>query len=262
MVDPGDKPPDIDIRFGVGEIGPECAVEGPYRVGPCGFEFAMPGVARYACVGDRVLIAPEPGASEADIATMLVATVLPALLWASGEIVLHAAAFVDPRHARAIAVAGPSGTGKSTLLAQAVAAGARVIADDSVCLRASVASGLPGGWYDPLVAGKAERRFNPVPAAVQLAEHPLAHILILTPGLDVPRVLRGADAVKALLDNRHRPRIARLMGHEPALLSKLAAICASIPIIAVPLRSDDIVPSRSDNIISSWRGIFDIGDEL
>lgn len=254
MVDPDEQPPDIDIRFGAGDIGPERAAEGPYRVGPHGFEFAMPGVARYVCVGNRVLVAPEPGANEADIAAMLIATVLPALLWARGEIVLHAAAFADPRRARAVAIAGASGTGKSTLLAQAVAAGACVIADDSLCLRASVASGLPGGWYDPLVAGETERRFNPVPAAAQLGEHPLGHILILTPGLDAPRALHGADAVKALLDNRHRPRIARLMGHEAALLPKIGAICGSIPIFAVP--------SRSDDIVSSWRDIFDIGNEL
>lgn len=246
-----DDEPEIEVTFGSGAIGPETGAEGPYRVGSYGFEFAMQGIARFVCLhGAHVLIEPAPAASEDGIAAMLIATVIPALLWARGDMVLHAAAFADPRFERAVAVAGPSGAGKSSLLARAMAADARAIADDSVRLRRDdhsvSASGLPGGWYGPVRTDDEQRRFSRVRSSAQLSECPLGHILILTPGLAAPLRLRRADAFKALLNNRHRPRIARLMRREAAMLPKIAAICSAIPVIAVPMRRYDVIASLAD----------------
>ena len=68
---------------------------------------------------------------------MLMATALPAALWMRGETVLHAGAVLLPGMTHAVAFAGASGSGKSTMLRALLEHGARLVADDTVCVRAA-----------------------------------------------------------------------------------------------------------------------------
>lgn len=231
-------PADIEIEFGVTPRWAERVAWGPYRVADADlFEFAMPGLARFTCTGRRrVTIDPEKGADRAAIAVMLIATVIPALFWARGEIVLHAAAWAPPGGGSGIALAGVSGIGKSTQAARAMGRGAYLIGDDTIRLRAVggavLASGLPGGLFVRRPAEDGERDFVPSPPGRQWVEHRLGALLVLDPAVARPSRVSGPRALAALLRHRHRPRIAALLGTEPAFLDSLAHIAGSLKIVS------------------------------
>jgi hypothetical protein len=127
-----------------------------------------------------------PNADVSEIEALLVATALPAILWMRGRFVLHAAAVLMPGRDAAIAIAGPSGVGKSAALAQLIVRGAAVLADDSVSVAVGasglIASGLPSVYFvrsdDSTNAGRGPARtLDPVGARrrhrmVQLARTP------------------------------------------------------------------------------------------
>jgi len=171
-------------------------------------------------------------------ANFLIATALPALLWMRGEIVLHAAAAVLPGAAGAIAIGGASGTGKSTVLRQLVAAGASVVADDSMCLRFTgtdvTVSGLAGGYFVAGADKDTARRLETVPPEHQIRAAPLAGLVMLgarlSSGAPVFHSLRGVAALEALLASRHRPRIPALLGNNKAMLPVLARLSETLPI--------------------------------
>nr|WP_299856600.1 hypothetical protein [Sphingomonas bacterium] len=234
-----ESPPDVEIVYATTPPGDAGRVWGPYRVtSPDQFEFTMPGLARFICLARcRILVDPVPGADQAHLSNMLIATVLPALLWARGDVVLHAAAFTLDGANRAIAVAGASGSGKSTVLARALTMGAYQIADDSICLRvqddAAMASGLAGGHFERMDDDGA-RMFRPVPPRQWRAAGRVGALLVLQPGTVRPRRLSGVDAIQALLTHRHRPRIIALLGMEAASLSTMAMIAQTVPVVAIP----------------------------
>lgn len=223
---------DLDIALGTAALVNPGEADGPYRLGRDSFAFAMPEVARYVCTRTRIVVDEAPGACRDHVAAMLVATVIPAVLWMRGDVVLHAAAAILPGATQATAVLGQSGSGKSTLLARVVSAGARLVADDSIRLHRANGeiriSGLAGGFFGPLANG-AERRFHPVPYERRCAEAALGGIVVLD---DRPcGRLTGADAVTALLTHRHRPRIARLLGIDHHALAMLTAVCIGTPLV-------------------------------
>lgn len=171
-------------------------------------------------------------------ASYLIATALPALLWMRGEIVLHAAAAVLPGAAGAIAIGGASGTGKSTVLRQLVAAGASVVADDSLCLRFSGAamtvSGLAGGYFVAEADNDSARRLEIVPPEYQIRAAPLAGLVMLgarlSSGGPAFQALSGVAALEALLTSRHRPRIPTLLGNNKGMLPVLARLSETLPV--------------------------------
>lgn len=207
----------------------------PYRVASVDrFDFTVPGLARYTCIDrNRIVVDALPGADDAHVSEMLIATSLPALCWARGGIVLHAAAAVFPGFEAAIAVAGPSGAGKSTWLAAAVREGARVVADDALHLQIVdgrvIASGLPGGWFRRYGPLDHEREFQPVPRDSQCAAAPLGAITVLDAW--PARRLSGTQGVAALLRSRHRSRVPRLLGLEARLLAELGMIAQSVAVL-------------------------------
>lgn len=220
-----------------GSAGPWQVVteDPPYRVASVDrFDFTVPGLARYTCIDRRrIVVDALPGADAVHVSDMLIATALPALCWARGGIVLHAAAAVFPGSEAAVAVAGPSGSGKSTWLAAAVREGARVVADDALYLQIVdgqvMASGLPGGWFRRYGPRDDEREFCPVPPGRQCAAAPLGAIMVLDEG--PARRLPGTEAVAALLQARHRPRVPRLLGLEAGLLADLGVIAQSVAVL-------------------------------
>lgn len=200
--------------------------------------FTAPGVAEYRCRPDRIQVTPHPAASETEIAALLIATALPASLWMRGRFVLHAAAARLPGRDRAIAVAGASGSGKSTILARIVAAGGSIVGDDTIVIdavdRPGEASGLAGGYF--LGGGQgAARTFHPVPRERSLASAQLGAILVLSHG-DAQAFgrLTPVEAVAQLLAHRHRPRIPALLGRHAAILADSTLLARTIPLYSWP----------------------------
>lgn len=91
--------------------------------------FRAPGVGRYLIEGGRrIVYAPEPGASEAEVRLFLLGSCIGLLLAQRGLLVMHGAA-VDIA-GRAVLCVGRSGAGKSTLAAAFQRRGHRVLSDD------------------------------------------------------------------------------------------------------------------------------------
>lgn len=209
-------------------------VVGPYRLCPEGLCFEAPGVARYLCTEEQIVVERASCARDDLVGGFLVATALPACLWMRGEFVLHAGAIMLPGSDAAVGIAGASGSGKSVVLSQLVDTGGKLVADDTLTLGpeapGAVASGLPGGY----MLGRDPRVFHAVPPATSLRSAPLGALAILRLPRDPNRVgfsrLTGADAVAALLANRHRPRIPALLGLERAHLALLAELASQLPI--------------------------------
>lgn len=224
----------IDIDIALGEIAEGGEAIGPYRLQADALVFEAAGVARFRCQARSITIAPIGAASDEAIAGFLVATALPATLWTRGDLVLHGAAAQLPGAAGVVAILGPSGSGKSTVLSRLVASGARLVADDSIRVTKAAAgfeaSGLAGGYF----LGGAPRVFHRAPAGSRLTAAPLIGIAVLDPlrSGEGPAIhqLGALDAVQALLGNRHRPRIPRLLGLEPGLLDRLGALTRALPV--------------------------------
>ena len=228
--------PDIDIVMGDAALAGPARALGPYRLAGDALLFEMAGVAHYRCeAGERITVECAAGASESAVTGYLIATALPALLWMRGDIVLHMAAVVLPGMSGAIAFGGPSGIGKSTIVHQLVAAGAKMVADDTICVRfegqTPVVSGLPSGYF---LADADIRAFRKVPAEQRLSWAGLAAVVMLGPrkssGIAAFHVLNGVSAFEVLLAGRHRPRVPTLLGRNEALLPVLARLSGNLPL--------------------------------
>ncbi len=199
--------------------------------------FAPPGVALYRCTDRVITIHPLPGASEDAVDALLVATALPAVLWRQGAFVIHAATIVAKGDDAALAIAGQSGVGKSTLAAEFLAHGARLVADDSIAVRTGpepVCAGLAGGYH--LGADGETRSFHAVSQATACQSAPLRTIVVLDddPDLTIGTRLTGVAAVEALLANRHRAIVARQCGLEARSLRDAASLARSVAVYRWP----------------------------
>ena len=216
--------------------------------------FEPPGAARFLCDRDSIAFERLAGASDRMIGGFLIATALPAVLWMRGEIVLHAAAAILPGASEALAIMGASRSGKSTVLRALIAMGARILADDTVCVRRTAAgieaSGLPGGYF----LGDRPRTFHPVGHGVDTA--PLAGIMLLNPRTgeepDI-RKLPRIEALTGLIAHRHRPRIPMLLGRREALMVELAELAGVLPMHTWRRREGDAALSPEE--IARLRGL-------
>ena len=199
-----------------------------------GLRFMCPGVAAYRIAPDAIAVAPDPAAAPDMVSAMLVATALPACLWLRGGFVLHAAAARLPGGG-ALAIAGGTGSGKSTILAQLVAAGAALVGDDTIVFDAAngrQASGLGGGWF----AGSGEdgeRSFVAADAARALAAASISAILVLDTRVPEQGGVARLDPVAAvahLLASQHRPRVPAILGRVGATLRHATLLAGQIPV--------------------------------
>src|ERR1700744_1064503 len=223
---------DLEIRYGSARLSEAQIEEGPDRYAPGELLFEMPALARYLCCDGRLIVVePAPGASLTDIGDMLVATALPALLWMRGAMVLHAAGIVPDGCAAAIALCGPSGSGKSTVVRDLLSHGGRIVGDDTLRLRVAPsgvpASGLPGRFCWSGEAGLTRVGHVVAPSDI-LASAPLRCLFVLTlprssSGFRFER-LQGVGALQAVLAQRHRPRVPRIIGMEQAYLAQFAML--------------------------------------
>lgn len=251
LCDDGNGAPAIEIV--PGRVSAEDGGSFWRRAGP-DLTYAFPGVVRFRCEAQRIVADLAAEADPLLAAELLVANALPAALWRAGAFVLHAAGVVLPGANRAIAIAGGSGSGKSTVARFLVAAGARLVGDDSlrVDLTAGGArvSGLAGGTFAPIAADRT-RSFVPVRAEQSLRAVPLGAVVVLTergatPGLARTEKLR---AVELLLAHRHRPEIPALLGRREEVLAQTAALARSVP-VATWTRAADRSDTTADEVVA------------
>lgn len=236
------------VRVEAGEIDEvpltECVrADSPYTLHrDRSLTFTAPGVARYRCHPDgRMLVGAEAGADPADVVALLMATALPALIWLNDQssLLLHAATVVLPGRSRAVAIAAPSGGGKSTILAQLVAYGGSVVSDDVIRVRVedgrALACGLPS--FISLRTGSSDRlgavrTTQVVPPEQRLADAPLGAVVVLERAPSGSRsawcALPAGASVGELLGHRHRRRVPALLHTERASLAGAAAVVRSV----------------------------------
>ena len=187
----------------------------------------------FRCFADRIEIAPGEPLDFEDLGALLVANVLPALLWQRGAFVLHAACVSLP-NGLTIAIAGPSGTGKSRLAASFVEGGAQLIGDDSLALSISdgsvLASGLPGGWFS---RGKDSPNRELVSTPVGQAGGTIKLDVLAVLGEAGPDSAQLAPlaALECLMQNRHRPQVPALLGLQGQVLDHAVTIARRLPLV-------------------------------
>lgn len=102
--------------------------------------FRVVGVGRFAVAADDlVLLDPEPRSDPRRLEMVVSGGLAAALAWRRGMVVLHAA--VAARQGKAVAFAGPSGVGKSTLALRLAERGFDILSDDVCAASMSTFSG-------------------------------------------------------------------------------------------------------------------------
>jgi len=196
--------------------------------------FSPPGVGQYRCLPDRIDVAPNSACDNDELTALLIATALPATQWMQGSFVLHASAVVLPGRSGAIAIAGVSGSGKSTVAAAMLSRGANLLADDSLRIMRHAdgwrAAGLPGGLFVNKANGMG-RRFEPVGPDRAVHDAGLDAILVLGKG-EATKIerLERPDAVGRLLAMQHRPRIPAFLELRREVLNLAAEMARSVPV--------------------------------
>lgn len=234
-VDLAEPQPEADITIRIGALPSDWNAEqrlGPYSRCAEQVIFDMPSVGRYLCDrGLTITIEPANGATKRSLEEMLIATALPVLLWMRNELVLHAACLKPLGAKMAIALSGSSGSGKSTLLEQFYFKGVSVIGDDTIRLTSEqgiiAASGLPCVIQQRPLASSVRSDLQVLPAQ-RLERSSLGALFFLQRSsgpVQNPFVkLNGVDAIKAILEQRHRARVLGLLGKEAAVFKTIAGL--------------------------------------
>lgn len=193
--------PDVVIRSTPVAAGglPDGQQLGPFLwAAPGTLWLRVPGVARFLVRdGQRIDVEPEPGADEDSVRVFLLGSVLGALLFQRGLLVLHGNAIRVGDHC--MVCVGPSGAGKSTLAAGFLRRGHEVLADDVVAVDAQCRA-LPGFPRIKLWQDVAER--------LAIDTEPLRRIRPDMPKFNLPVAAAGAGEPLAirwiyLLDSDH-----------------------------------------------------------
>ena len=246
--------PDLTIRL----LEPAPATDEPlangyYEVQPGLFRLDVAGVARYRVEdGCRIFIEPRPDVPLEKVRLFLLGSVMGALLYQRGFFPLHGSAVETPWGA--MIFVGNQGAGKSTLAAQFLRKGYRLLSDD-VCAVAPA----PGGFQIPpalaqyRLCADAFERFGPIAGArfdvdkylVPMGEGycphsvPLAAIHVLgdqEDGAPKFQIVRGFDRVQRLLENLYRPHYLKGQGTERDLMRLAGRIAEKAALVSVTRR--------------------------
>ena len=241
-------PPDTDVSTPALSItattGPAPCPGDLYRCEGDAFIYSLADTVSFRCTPRNIGITAPGDADPALIAELLIANALPAVLWQQGSFMLHAAAIVLPGQTGAIAIAGASGMGKSSVAAALLAHGAKLVGDDTVaidCGAAGVtASGLPGGLFDAIVSGEP-RGFRPVATDRSIPSAPLAGIVLLADREAAFRFepVTRLRAVELVLAQQHRPGIPSLLGLRQNVVTRAVAVARSVPVALWHRRAGD-----------------------
>ena len=255
-----------------------------------GFLLRFPGLADFVVSTDarRIAAWPGPGTNRETLRHLLLDQVLPRMLGHVGRLVLHASSVeVD---GRAIAFAGETGRGKSTLAASLHACGCPLLGDDGLIVTAcddhTIAIPTYCGLrlWPPSVAPTVDRTLSQAPSAQDSDKRrlelpaksgsepmPLAALYVLAPPPDdneaeigVTR-FSGRDACIELirhafqLDVGDRERAARLLATASEVAERLPVFGLKYP------RDYGFLPAVRSTILDrreSWAGVArDIGQE-
>ena len=207
----------------------------------------MPRVARFLVKdGNTILIAPEPGIDEDSIRGFLLGSVLGALLFQRGYLVMHGNAIrIDDR---CMICVGRSGAGKSVLAAGFMQRGYRILADDVVPIDPNQRA-VPGFpriklWQDAVAKLNIDTsRMRPVLPAIQKFNCPIEQsfgekplpvrwVYILgSSGIDETAIepIHGMARFQPLYDNTYRVEFLEGM----SLGSAHIKLCANSPAVSV-----------------------------
>jgi len=247
-----ERAPDVEIRLGdVPERLEEPVHAGPLlQVGADGScRFAVAGVATYLVeAGRRITVQPLMAADAPDVRVFLLGSVFGALCHQRGLLPLHAGCVEIG--GRAVAFAGESGVGKSTLTAAFLRRGFPVLADDVTVVDVAAPGGplvLPSFpriklWRDAAdglklptaglerIRAQLEKFHVPVEAGFRTEPLPLAAVYHLRSVGDARHAglepLRGAAAMGALVDAVYRRMTAFHLGRRAALMAALMRVAA------------------------------------
>ncbi|HEX5182579.1 MAG TPA: hypothetical protein VFW19_05430 [Allosphingosinicella sp.] len=248
---PGAAP---DIVISRGATG--APAEGPrgYSASEQGTLLRVPDVGRFLIrEGREIVVEPDARAPDHNVRLFLLGSALGALLHQRGLLPLHANAIeMDDK---AVAFAGHSGAGKSTIAAWFHDRGHRILTDD-VCVigfgakgRALAYPGIPRLrlWREALEAtgrdaGEYSRSFDSmdkydVPSERRaLAPLPLAAIYLLRraeeeaeSGLSIER-LQGVDGVETIVSNTYRGAYLKTIGRTGEHLAACLRVARQVPV--------------------------------
>jgi hypothetical protein len=252
----------------------ETLANGRYEVLPGLFRLDVPDVARYRVEdGSRIFIEPRPDAPLEKVRLFLLGSVMGAVLYQRGFFPLHGSAVETPWGA--MVFVGNQGMGKSTLAAQFLKKGYRLLSDD-VCAVVPA----PGGFQIPpalaqfRLCADAFERFGPiasarfdvdkflVPMGDSYCPHsvPLGAIHVLadhdeeSPGF---QIARGFDRVKRLLENLYRPHYLKGQETQRDLVRLAAQIAEKAALVSVTRRRNpDELKDMVEFLESAWSEHF------
>lgn len=253
-----------DVVILRGDVEPPSSGQGAdlkWRNDGSGFYYRVPGIARFLVTsGRQVLFQFEESGNDAEAAPFLLSTIMGVLLHQRELLVLHASVVVH--QGQAIAICGPSGTGKSTLAAALCQAGCNFLSDDlAVILPDSQGKPVvvPDGRQHRLWADSVEhlslsrRQGAPVRAdctkfhvdpdcGAPLATAPLKTVVMLrtlakphAPGISP---LSPADAMALLRSDVFRRGFAERMGRGPRLFAQIAALLGQVQVVRFDRHAD------------------------
>lgn len=237
---PEGSPIDVNIRRGA--VGPEA-------------DLVIPEAGSFLVRdGREIVVDALPDIPERNVRLFLLGSAMGLLLHQRGLFPLHANAIA--LDGRAIAVAGATGAGKSTLAAWFSRHGLGLVGDDVIALKPTVEGmmALPGPprvrlWrqsLDTLGLGSeglepsyVDPDFDKWDLPVALSDHeaeelPLGCVYVLTDGVEIAiHQLGGAAAAEALFDHTYRGGYVEQVGGEAGHWQAVARLAASIPVLSL-----------------------------
>jgi hypothetical protein len=233
------------------------ALEGGTRVGPYSWARPgallriVPGVGRFlARDGAALEYWVEPAADARAVAAVREGAILGALIHQRGELPLHATTLVSPRGSHAIALAGRSGAGKSTVAYEMIRCGWSLLSDDLT--RVTLVDRVPTAWPGRprlRLLVDACARFEIDIASLSKAPGWPGKYVIEAPRSGQPAVLRavvvlertdgtlrvgrliGAQAARVLAEHTYRIHYVAALGQASRHLELVAATAARTTVL-------------------------------
>jgi len=263
-VEAGEGDPDAIIRFGATPERLEAPTAGgqSWQASPGQILVTVAGIGRLHIRGGcEVVVTPEVGATADDLAYAVLRAAISSLLHQRQILVLHASAVRQPDGGGAIAVAGASTSGKSTVLFTCLQRGWEMVTDDIAALdippagQVRIWSGNPviNLWRDALDhfavdAGRLPALRSGVDKFKWRAPEPLSctaplsAVVVLTcsplPGIRCER-LQGARAFAALRANVRGLQIAASQ-HQPGTFMRLANAADRLSVFSICRPASDL----------------------
>ena len=227
-----------------------------YQAAPGEFLLRVDDVARYYVThGNRILIEPQPGASDGEILLFLMGSAMGALLHQRNMLPLHGSSVEV--HGEGVIFVGPSSVGKSSIAAGFHKKGYPLLSDDVCAVTAEngrdphIIPGFPRLklWADALnklekdrdglhrvrLDPEFEKYFVPFEHASD-GPTPVRTVFVLdTTNTDQFEVvpLKGMDKIDPILDHTYRPGFLEGLGDKQAHFKQCAAVAAQAAVIRI-----------------------------